>query len=930
MTARGPAPTAPLGRHAELARLGDLLDAVGPAGPSVVVVQGAAGQGKTMLLDWTAGAARERGLRVLRATGVEFERGLAFSGLTAVLRPLLARLDGLTALQAQALRGALGLERSESQALAVYSATLSLLSLVAEVAPVVVVVDDAQWVDPASLEALTFAAHRCDADRVGFVFAQRSGVPCVLDQARFPRLDLAGLDEQAAVDLLAASGVAPAVASRCWLLTLGNPLALIEGARGLTPAQRRGEAPLPAVLPVDDRLLEQFRRELADLPPATLRALGLAALAADGDLGVVAGALAALGGTTDDLGPAEARGIVRLSEGRVEWRHPLLRCAVHEEIEAAERRALHGALAAAAGAAGQDERAVWHLAESVTGPDDAIADRLAATGAAAYRRGALAAATEAYEQASRLAGSAADRDRHLLSAADVRWADGDYERATFLLGPAIDRSTDPVSRAAMAVILGQTETWSSGALRSAERLESHARAVAELAPELSAVLLLHAAMSRMMALDIDLAVAAAAAATAAADRSGDLAAQFGARSVAALAGFFAGGGPASEVAIEPIGQLALAAIDDKDDQGVAVIVALCAYAQLTRGEADAALDLLTRIIDSSDRAGMLARAVLARMIRAEALWRRGRWSEALALMTHLSSLQEATSRTQLRICASAVLARIEAGLGHADECRQHTELTVAAASALGIDHLVAWALSGLGLLELGAGRHAEAAAAFDRVAAAAGHVPEPGFLWWQADAIEAYHGAGRAADARDLLAGLESMAAATGRLWARAAAARCRALLGDGDVEGRLNGSIDDFRVLGAPFEEARTLLVRGEHRLRTGRAGDGARDAALARTIFSRLGARAWSDRASRVRGEAGGNDVSLASQLSPAELRVALAVGEGISNREAAERLYVSTKTIDYHLQNIYRKLGLRSRTQLAALVAAGSADPARVAAR
>ena len=921
--------TEPVGRQDEIRVLAGLLDDVAGDRASIVVVRGEAGQGKTALLDWTADAARARGLAVLRATGIEFERGLTFSGLTAVLRPLLPRLDELTPVQAQALRGALGLAPADAPALTVYAATLSLLSLGADTAPILVVVDDAHWIDPSSLEALVFAAYRSDADAVGFVFARRPGHACALDQARFAALDLGGLDVDAAVALLGDEGVAPAVAARCWRLTHGNPLALIEGARGLSPAQRRGEAPLPAVLPVDDRLLAEYRSGLVALSPGTVRALGVAALASDDDLGIIAAALTDLGGAPADLEAAEQAGMVTVSQGRVGWRHPLLRCAAHDHLAVGERRAAHRVLAAATSAAGLADRAVWHLAESVAGPDDDVADHLAATAAGAYRRGALAAAAEAYEQAARLSTSTAARDRHLLDAADVRWAGGDFERAAFLLRPAIERTDDPVSRADMAIILGQTETWLSGALRSAQGLDDQARAVADLAPRLSAVLWLHATVSRLMTLDMDGALASADAAAASAERAGDGTALFGAYAVRALATFFAGGGPGAEQAIEPIGQMSLANLDDKDDQGVAAIVSLCAFAQLTRGEAGAAVDMLTQVIDRSNASGMLARSLLARLVRVEAQWRRGRWAESLAELSHVLSLQEATSQIQMRMSAAALISRIEAGLGLDDRCRRHAAEAIAAAAPLGINQLTAWARSGLGLLDLGAGRFAEAAGHFDEVTALAGHVREPGVLWWHADAIEAYHGCGRAADARDALARLEAMAAATGRGWAEAAAARSAAVVGaTADPDGHLAAALDGFRALRAPFEEARTLLARAEHRVRDGRGREGAGDAATARTIFDRLGARAWSDRASAVRGEAGSAGTSLASRLSPAELRVALAVGRGASNRSAAEALFISAKTVDYHLQHIYRKLGLRSRTQLAALVAADQAslaDPA-----
>ena len=922
---------APVGRGPELAALARLLDNAAAGRASVLVLRGEAGLGKTALVEWTAGEASDRGLTVLRATGMEFESELAFAGLTAVLRPLLDRIDGLTDVQARSLRGALGLEHADGPALTVYGAALSLLSQAAVDRPMAVLVDDGQWMDRASLETLIFAAHRCSADRVGVVFAQRTGVPCLLDQPRFPRLDLAGLDAEAAVVLLADLGVSPAVAERCWELTHGNPLALIEGVRGLSPGQRVGEAPLPPVLPVDDRLLADFRARLAGMPAPVLQALGVAALVPDGDIDLVGAALAALGADADGLVPAEAAGVVTLERGRVEWRHPLLRCAAHQVLEAGQRRELHRALAGATDAAGHADRSVWHLSQSVSGRDADVAEQLADAAAVAYRRGAVVAAAEAYEQASRLAPSGPGRSRHVLGAADVRWAAGDFERAAALLRPAIRRADDVVSRGHMAVILGQAETWLTGAGRAVEIFEEHARATGEAAPDLSALLLLHATMGRMMRLDMGGALETADRAAGAAERAGEPGVLFGAYAVRALTTFFAGGGPAAEVAIEPIGQLAVANLDDKDDQGVATIIQLCAYAYLTKGDNERAVELLSMVIEHSDAMGLLGRSVLARMIRAEALWRRGRWAEALAQLSHLRSLQQASSNGVSRAFTSAVLTRLEAGLGHEAACRDYAEETLAASVPLGIDHLTAWAHSGLGLLELGAGRFAEAAGHFDEVAALAGHIGEPGFLWWHGDAIEAYHGCGREADAADLLSRLGEIATTTQRPWAMATVDRCTALLsagppggetGGGTPEDRLDRALAGYAEVDAPFEEARTLLARGERRVAGGdRAG--ATDIARARTVFDRIGARAWSERASRLRGEASRAWASLDSRLTPAELRVAMVVGHGASNRDAADQLFISVKTVDYHLQGIYRKLGLRSRAQLVAIVAGEQAS-------
>jgi DNA-binding CsgD family transcriptional regulator len=460
--------------------------------------------------------------------------------------------------------------------------------------------------------------------------------------------------------------------------------------------------------------------------------------------------------------------------------------------------------------------------------------------------------------------------------------------------------------------------------RATVLLEDHARTIGDLAPRLSAVLLLHASVARLMTLDADSALDTARAATAIAERSDDMTAVFGAHAISALCRFFAGGGAEAEVVIEPISQAASAAIDNAVDWGASAIALLCAYAQVTRGEADAGIDMLERVI-RSDASQVLGRTALAQMVRADALWRRGRWAQSQAEMSHLLSLQDATGRVHVRMCAAAVLSRLAACLGQEDDCHRYAGEARDAAVPRGVTYIETWARSSLGLLDLGAGRHGEAADHFDQVTAIAGHVREPGVLWWQADAVEAYHGCGRTADAAEALAGLEALASATGRRWAVAAAARSAALVRPGDdPEGAFATALDGFRALGAPFEEARTLLARAEHHVHEGRQRDGGLDAAAARTIFDRLGARVWSERASGLRGEAAGVATSLAARLTPAELRVALAVGQGGSSREVGSALYISTKTVDYHLQNIYRKLGLSRRSQLAVLVAADRAAP------
>jgi DNA-binding CsgD family transcriptional regulator len=905
-------------RLAEEHALAEVVHEVAEGRSSTVVLRGIAGQGKTTLIEWLAAAARGQGFAVLRTTGVEFESGVAYSGLSAVLRPVLGRVGDLPPVLATALMGALGLGPDDATALPTYSATLALLSLVAEQAPTIVLVDDAHWVDYSSLEALLFAAHRCDADRVGFVFAVRSGAPCLVDQTRFQMIELGGLDVGAVVELLADLDVAPSVARRCWERTDGNPMALIEAARGLSSAQRAGQVPLPGVLPVAEALVETFRSRVRKLPEPTVAALRVAALEPDDDLAVIAEALDRLGGTVDHLEPAERDGVVTVGDGLVRWRHPLLRGAVSADMTSSDRRRVHGALAQVLTALHRDDRAVWHLSESVAGPNDGVAGQLVAAATAARRRGAFDLAADALAHAARLASDPADRADHVLAAADARWAYGNYHGTAATLAPLLDHADDPVVRARAVLLQGQADRWLTGLPQSIVRLEASAATVSDQAPALAAVLLLHAAMSRMMALDVAGACASGQQAARAAERGDDPTIMFAAYAVRSLARFFSDDPWDGAQAIEPIAQVVAGNLD-KVDEGLASIALICAYAQMSRGDTDEAIDLLRLIVDYADSTGELGGSLPARVMLGMALWRLGRWSESLAEVSHLWSIHVATGQVEAIACASAILAHVEAGLGQAETCRRHVADALATTTRLGLNQLSLIALDAIGLLELGTGRWPEAAAAFDQIAAQ-DRVSEPGWLWWQADAVEAYVACGRRDSAAAVLARLEGQAQATGRVWARAAADRCAGLLEPGERADRsFSAAIGGFRALRAPFEEARTLLLRGRRRLESGDRAAGSRDAVAARTIFDRLGARDWSGQASSLRGELSAESQSLAARLTPAELRVALAVGAGATNREAADRLYISVKTVDHHLQSIYRKLGLRRRSQLATVVAA-----------
>ena len=916
----------PVGREDELAALGEMLAAVAAATSQVTVLSGEAGLGKSSLVDWTIREARQRGFTVLKATGVEFEQGLAFSGLSAVVRPLLDRLATLDPSQARALQGALGLVDADGRLLAVHGATLALVSAAAEDAPVLVAVDDAQWIDQSSLESLVFVAHRCEADRVGFLFAHRSGLPCLLDRTEFTRLVLGGLPKEAAVDLLEEEGVDAVVAAKCWELTRGNPLALIEAGRALHPGQRRGTSSLPAVLPIGERLVDSFGAQLAQLPPATLTALGAAALEADDDVAVVGATLARLGGRLDDLAPAETAGVIELVEGKVHWRHPLVRAAVLHLLDVGSQRALHRALADSATAAGRHDRALWHLSESVVGPDDAVAARMHELAVAAMRRGSFPAAALAFEQSARLTTDLPTYWERMVMTGYALYTAGDHYKVQATLSPVIETIDEPVAKAKVAAVLGQAEIWVLGPSAATPRFELHARAVRDLDPGLASILLLCAAASRLLSLDLPGSTANAYESAKFAADAGDTHLQLGAAAASAVLDLFNGSAERIAERVLPIGQMALELYTPETDSDAGEgIIQLCALAQLICDDAESAIEMLRKMIHRSDAAGLGGRSIFSRLALVEGLWRIGWWSDALAEMSQLISLQRAVGQGHLVPLAYALLCRLEASMGHDNECLSHAEQALEAAMRLGLAQLGVYAVTGKGLLHLGAGRFDEAAEAFDLVADA-NVVVEPGWLWWQADYIEALVRAGRVAEATHQYEVLQGQADTTGRVWPTAAAHRCGALLGVGaPAEERFTAALEGFRSIRAAFEDARTLLLRGEHRLAEGQEAAGARDLATARSFFDRLGARSWSERASNARGEATSRTRSLASRLTEAELRVALAVGHGLSNRQAAEQLFVSVKTVDFHLQGIYRKLGVRNRTQLAAIVLSNSTTAA-----
>jgi hypothetical protein len=433
------------GRNEQLAAIDRLLNGMRSGQAGSLVLRGEAGIGKTALLD--AAEEKATGARVLRVTGVESEAELPFAGLHALMRPALHEIGALPERQAVSLRGAFGM--AEATVTDRFLVGLGVLSLVAELAegrPVLLLVDDAQWLDRASADALVFAARRLHAERAAVLAATRDEPGAGL--YGLPELPVGRLDRAAAEQLLAREGLVAAVRDQLIADTAGNPLALIELSRGLSGPQRAGfvtPLPLPGASPAG-RVQGEFGARTAELPAVCRRAVLVAALGGMADLTEVSGAIAAAGGSLADLAAAERAGLVRVTPAGVMFSHPLVRAAILAGSDVAERMVAHRALA---GVLSGDRRA-WHLAAAADGPDDEVAAELDAAAERASRRGSSAAASAAYERAAGLSLSPEARGRRLSMAAAAAAEAGQLLRAADLAGHVGKWPADPAAVAALA------------------------------------------------------------------------------------------------------------------------------------------------------------------------------------------------------------------------------------------------------------------------------------------------------------------------------------------------------------------------------------------------------------------------------------------------------------------------------------------------
>jgi DNA-binding CsgD family transcriptional regulator len=908
-----------IGRSAECATLEQVLVDARQGRSRVLVLRGEPGIGKTALLHYAADQAG--GFTVVHARGVESEAELAFAGLADLTRPLLGHLPGLPKVQAAALKAALALGPPVSgDRFTIAVATLTLLGAAAERRPLLVVVDDAHWLDGPSAEVIGFVARRLQAEGIVLLLALRDNEPTTLDPSGLADLKVQGLDPTDAEALLRQQQTAPiaaGVATRLARATGGNPLALLEVPALLSPGQLAGRVPLEEPLPAGDSIQRAFLRRVAKLAKLTLTALLVAAASDSGELSVIATAAGQLGADTTALEAAEAAGLVRLGRLGAEFRHPLLRAAVYHGATPQARRDAHRALGAAFQQAGDADRAAWQQAAATIAPDAEVAEALEQTGQRAQARGGYAAAAHALERAAQLSLDSSQRAHRLLGAAEAFWYAGHLDHAIHVLEDALSLTTDPHQRADLHHLQGRIEQLRGDSSAAYQLLVSEAEQVTTSDP-LKAALMLADSVQPCIAIGrIPSALAIARRACTLAAHASPVGQAF---TTIALGTALVCAGQANEGY-----PLILRSRDVLEREGYSAysnaLFGLGAAAAIWVEDWEQARQVLTQAINVArvqSAPGMLLPYNLGSLSQLDL--RAGRWDEAAADAAEAVRLARETGQRSVLSFDLVCLAYIDAARGKDKSCRANVTEALELADRYDIGSVKVYAASVLGLLELGLGRLDPAITHLARVAdlLAPMGLGEPATVQWAPDYIEACIRAGHREQATQALEAFQQQAEATGRTWALATTARCHGLLtAPTDAEAAFTEAYRWHGHTSMPFELARTQLCHGQQ-LRRAKQRSAARErlrAALA--SFEQLDARPWADQA-RAELQATGETARHRAQpptrrLTPQEFQVARLVADGRSNRDIAAALFLSPKTVEFHLGSIHRKLGTSSRAQL-----------------
>jgi len=872
----------------------------------VLLIHGEAGIGKSALLDHLVELANS--FTVLRCAGVEAESELAYAGLHQLLRPVFDRIDRLPGPQAAALRSAFGLSNETvDERLLVSLGVLGLLSEVAEERPLLCLVDDLQWIDQPSAEALLFAARRLEAEGIAVVLTARDDPTEPFTARGVPELQLNPLTQTDARLLIAehhGANVSNSVIE--WLVenAVGNPLALVELPLALSRRQLIGQDAIGGLLPLATSVDQVYLNRLARLSDDTQRLLVLAAAEDTGARSAVATAAQVLRLDVHDLAPAESLGLIRVDSEQVAFRHPLVRSAVYRRASFTEREQAHRALAAASEAEGSSDRAAWHRAAATVGVSEEVARELESTAERARLRSGHAAAASALERAADLSPDPEPKALRLIGAATAAWNAGQPGRAEGLLGRV--STAAPGLNAAANDLRGVIE-WRCGSVPDAcETLTRAAADIALLDPQRAAQVFSDAGLACWDAGAYEQLgrVGRAAAELLQTADDGTLLVETLAGAVLLIEG--------AEPDKVPGGLAAISRACESDDPRLLIWAAIGAEVAgegaiestalarlLSLARASNAVDRLTLALESTVVQGFLAGDFTVKTLALEGL-----------------ELARAAGLPNPALLQLASLAWLSGVQGHEDECRFYAEQVTLAAHhnrhALA-NSITEW---GLALLDLGGGRPEQAATRLVVLEKAPPGIAHPFYVLSSApDLVEAAMRSGDEPTARSAFTLLDDFA---GPVWARSLAARCRGLLADGEAaEYEFTTALELHGDHGNPFDRARTQLVYGEYLRRQRRPKDAREQLEAALRTLQRQGAKLWAERARNELRATGAKAPKRAAdardELTPQELQVARLVGEGLSNKEAAAQLYLSPRTVEYHLRKVFMKLGIGSRAEL-----------------
>ncbi|HLK78236.1 MAG TPA: AAA family ATPase [Streptosporangiaceae bacterium] len=894
-----------LGRDRERDALGRLVAAVRAGQSRVLVLRGEAGIGKTAMLGYLSDAAE--GCRIVRAAGVESEMELAFAGLHALCAPMAGRLGNLPVPQRDALNTAFGVSAGPPpDRFLVGLAVLSLLADAAEEQPLVCIVDDAQWLDRVSVQTLAFVARRLLAEPVGLVFGLReSGGEHQLEG--LPELVIEGLaaaDARRLLDLTIPGPLDARVRNRILGEAGGNPLALLELPHGRKPIAVAGGFGLPGELPLSSRIEEGFVRQLTPLPAQTRRLLLLAAAEPVGDVPLLWRGAERLGIGPEAADPAEAAGLVEIG-ARVRFRHPLVRSAAYRSAPAAERREVHRALADVIDARLDPDRRAWHRARAAEGPDEGAASELEQSAERAQGRGGLSAAAAFLQRAAELTPDPALRVKRSLAAAQAKLDVADTVSASDLLAAAELGPVDELQRARLERLRAQIAFTSRRGRDAPPLLLEAARRLDPLDAAMARETYLEAIASAMFAGRLGTgpdvrAVAEAARASDPARAPGAAGLLLDALVTRFTEGYTAGVAPLSR---------ALRAFGEPGDGGAdrRWLWLACRLAQDLWDDELWHL-LATRGVRVARETGALSLLPNALNYLAALNVHSGAFGAAAELIAEVDSITEATGIPPLRYATSTLLVArgdqaqalslLEWGWRNVTERGE--------GSALGLaSWLQAW-------LHNSHGHYGEALAAARR---ACEHEDVMAYGWALAELIEAAVRDGQPAEAAAALGRLSERTRASGTEWALGVEARCRALVSDD--ESFYRESVERLARSRAAVELARSRLVYGEWLRRENRRVDAREQLRAAHEMFGRMGAEAFAERTRRELSATGETvrkrTAETLDELTTQEAQVARLAAQGRTNPEIGAELFISPRTVEYHLHKVFPKLGISSRKEL-----------------